>query len=245
MIAKVSAKYFVSFLDKGDIDVFLMQIKALYDSYKDYDNIISLYMQEDSNTLILIKDGYAIVCVGQSIKRKQRIELAEFLQNNAYSIFCKIKLPFKAFLRESGNTFLKEKLTGQKTHDVITSVKEACDILSEVFPSYKSKESKDALYCDMSHRIRHGVSKVYTIKEASTLTAYGKVKNNVLLCDAATLYKYRRQGLFKRLLLHMISDFGCPINIHAASRTKESDKVYKKLRFVKQYKWYLYSKQEN
>ena len=34
MIAKVSAKYFVSFLDKGDIDVFLMQIKALYENMK-------------------------------------------------------------------------------------------------------------------------------------------------------------------------------------------------------------------
>lgn len=245
MIVKVSAKDFVSFLDKGDIDVFLMQIKALYESYKDYDNIISLYLQEDSDTLILIKDGYAIVCIGNSTKSKQRKELSDFLQSNAYSVFCKRKLQFKGFVRESGNVFLKEKLAGEKTHNVITSAKEACDILSEVFPSYRSKDSKDALYCDMSHRIRHGVSKVYTIKEASTLTAYCKVKNDVLLCDVATLYKYRRQGLFKRLLFHMANDFGCLVNIHAASRTKESDKVYKKLRFTKKYKWYLYSKQEN
>ena len=231
-------------VNKKVSDIFLMQINALYESYKGYKDIMTLYCQPDSASIILIKDGFAIVYVGGKLNAQKKRELESFLQNNACGVFCERKLRLNGFFKTKGSVFLKKKVTGTKRNDITTGIGEACDILSEVFDEYKSSDDKTALYCDISHRVRHGISKVYSIKGASTLTAYCKEINSVLICDAATRKPYRGKGYFKLLLSHMAGDCYRAVDIYAASRDKTSDKVYKKLGFKKQYKWYLY-KQES
>lgn len=89
----------------------------------------------------------------------------------------------------------------------------------------------EAWYVDMSHRIRHGISKVYTYKDSATLTVQYDVDGNIFISHVATLPKMRGRGYSTKLLQTIAYKYHSEGKIVELAAEKDMREFYKKIGF--------------
>ena len=194
MTARITApEDFERLPDRG---IEAQKIRALYKAYGAEYDFCRFYRQND-DTFLAVLDGDYILCEGEA----DNSELAGFFSAYGFgSVFCSEKAAEELsgricavcheiyLMRYAGGAEYAENIEPQPQLDKVYEIlKTAFDIQYEPW------------YLDMSHRIRHGISRCI-ILEGSTLTVQHDINGEALLSQIAALPQSRRKGNSRRLI---------------------------------------------
>lgn len=165
------------------------KIRALFLAYGLKYDFCRFFRQE--NAFLSALDGSFVLC-GDKLDFG---ELAEFLSMNGFSeLFC-CEAAGKRLSEYLDADFRYVKLCrfegGHSTCDFTENppLSEVYEILREGFDI-----QFEPWYLDMSHRIRHGISRCFTLNGASTVTVQHELNGEALLSQTATKSSARGQG---------------------------------------------------
>ncbi len=172
------------------------KIRALFDAYGAKYDFCRFYRQDDGYISVL--DGSIVICTGEGCDYS---ELADFLRIQGFSdVFCSETAGKKLanaldrtyelvdLMKFSGGTSYFDFDTDVPLSDVFEIIREGFDIEFEPW------------YLDMSHRVRHGVTRCCTLNNKAALVIQHDINSEALLSQVATLKAHRGEGYAKKLV---------------------------------------------
>lgn len=184
-----------------------LKIRALYSAYGGKYEFCRFFRQ--GGTYLACLDGSFVICEGG---RTDWEELAGFLTMNGFTdIFCSVsagrelrgKIPAefsRVDLMEFGSAG-----TGGALPDCSPS--EAWKVISARFPI-----EFEPWYLDMSHRVRHGISRCISDGRAALVVQHS-INGESLISQVSVLPEYERQGIAGSLLRSTCSALGGTIQV--------------------------------
>ena len=216
-----------------------VKIKALARAYGTQNDFVAFYSDENGDIIICIQDYSATVRLNNAVSEEQLHELADFLQGNASEVMADFEIPMpKSYNIQIGYSY-SGMLEGKPCTDINNNLKQCFDILKVIFTEWITEEIFEQWYTDMSHRIRHRVSKLYN-KGNSTVTVYAKENDVLMLSQIATLPSGRKKGKALELIQYAVSDNMPFEKIMLDSLNEKSDSFYEHIGFKVNNKWYYY-----
>ncbi len=219
MITRITAPEELAGLPEKGIEP--QKIRALYRAYGAGYDFCRFYRQ-NGNTFIAALDGDFILSEGDA----DHSELAGFFSACGFnSIFCSeraaAELPFHTsyvyLMRYTGGSAECSEIDRQpRLGEFFEILKTAFDIQYEPW------------YLDMSHRIRHGVSRCMLL-DGSTLTVQHNINGEALLSQIAAFPQCRGKGVTKRLIRAVCSELA-PSEVYVLCE-KELTEFYRKCGF--------------
>ncbi len=165
------------------------KIRSMYLAYGLKYDFCRFYRQD--NCFLCSLDGSFVICGDVTDIN----ELSQFLCMNGFSdVFCSesvgvelskllnAECSFVNMMKYSGNDYYVSVNTEPKLSEVYDILKDGFDIDFEPW------------YLDMSHRVRHGISKCYTLDNSATVTVQYCLNNEALISQVATKKDARGQG---------------------------------------------------
>lgn len=212
-------------------------IKAYMNAYGFGRSFIRFFADEQGEVVICQKDYKSYVYIGNEEKIE---EATSFLMATATKICTEIKLPqIEHWFTKMGSEYFLANPPCEELVDVDNTIASAHTIISEVFPDAVGPITYSAWYTDLSHRVRHDVSSMYTIPEKCTATVFANDDGIVLISQLATSALHRKQGLANKLLAHICSvQKATGLSLYSAN--KISDVFYEKNGYEKTGEWYSY-----
>lgn len=172
------------------------KIRALFDAYGTKYDFCRFYRQ--GNGYISVLDGSVVVCEDVAC---DYTELADFIRMQGFSdIFCSETAGKKLANALDGNCELVNLMkfsdgrskcdfrTDMSLSDVFAIIREGFDIEFEPW------------YLDMSHRVRHGVTRCCTVDNKAALVIQHDINGEALLSQVASLKAHRGEGFAKKLV---------------------------------------------
>ncbi|MDR1755329.1 MAG: GNAT family N-acetyltransferase [Eubacterium sp.] len=197
MIIEVKDEHILKSL--GYKDIYEGKIKVLYRAYGIKQNFCSFFMQDKSLLISRLDRDYIIKIFDDDYDAE---ELAAFLNaSNAKGLFLPSELlkqlaPYVHAL-ELRYCGIMEYRGGHKP-DIIDGSPDLTDIFNILKNDFYIEYS--SWLTDVSHRVRHGISKVFLYRSASTVTALYDADGQVFLTQVATKSELRGQGLASGML---------------------------------------------
>ena len=227
MIKRVYSEDQLLILPKSGIEA--QKIRALMKAYGTNYDFCSFY-KSDEFILARFYNEFVICKYGMSDNNKLD-ELSEFLTFSGFSkIFCSDDVGeiLKGELSLNCKKLNLMKFCGE-VPKVCENIKElsltkAYDILKTSF-----EINFEPWYLDMSHRIRHGISKFYG-NDSSVLAVQHDLCGEALLSQIATIPEKRGQGKASELILSVCKTL-CKSNVFLLCEDKNLS-FYKKLGFI-------------
>ncbi len=228
-----------------------LRIRALTKAYGFGYSFLRFFGDEEYKLAICIQDGFAVLWIAdgeESFRKKKAAEAAEFLPMAADYLLS--ELPLEGITEEfeptEGYTFVCREYPPKELEGITENVQVAFPILSRVFPESVNQKCYLQWYADHSHRIRHGMSRVFTLDGVCTGTCYACEDGFLGVNQLATLPEHRKEGWAKAMLSHMTFAVRPEKGILLQSQNPESDRFYERLGFLPVEKWYSYErKKEN
>lgn len=215
-----------------------IRMKTLFRAYEmKYPQIVRFYGNEDGSFLVCAQGNIATVYTESETILQ---EAAPFLQMQFSEILTEYPVKLIGYQLEAGMMYqkAKEDFSLCQIESISHNIQESYEILSQVFSSINA-DTYMQWYADTSHRIRHGVSKIYTCENQCTATAYGVIDGVMLITQLATLPKARGKGLASQMLAHCMTDCQArKMILHSEGRN--SDLFYEHNGFSSIGKWYYY-----
>lgn len=215
------------------------RIRALYRAYGLQYDFVRFFANEDQSILLCLEDGFATVCC----TKEGAAEAAAFLSLTAGEVLSELPLPLEGFSGESGNAYAGQPLAPERIEGIKTDISTAYPLLTESFHGMIPEGKYPLWYADFSHRLRHGVSKVYTLPGIVTGSVYGVENGQLLLCQLGVSQKERGGGWARRMIAHICGENPSAARLLLHSRNGDSDRFYRHLGFEKTGQWYYYSRQ--
>ncbi len=227
MIKRIISEDDLLMLPKSGIEA--QKIRALLKAYGTNYDFCSFY-KSDEFILARFYDEFVICEYGKADNIKLD-ELCEFLTFSGFSkIFCSenVAVVLKGDLSLNCKKLNLMKFCG-KAPEVCgnyteLSLTEAYDILKTSF-----EINFESWYLDMSHRIRHGISKLYG-NDSSVLAVQHDLCGEALLSQIATIPEKRGQGKASELILSVCKML-CKSKIFLLCEDKNLS-FYRKLGFI-------------
>lgn len=216
-----------------------LRIKALLKAYGMGRRFISFYGNEDGSILICVQDNFAVAYLKNKTYTQ---EVSEFLSLTVNSVLSDYPLNLYKYKIRRGNTYVLKKWDNVLLENVSNEIQTGYNLLSKVFTKSINSVTYNRWYTDLSHRVRHNMSKIYTYNNACSATAYLFNKGTVMITQLATLEQERGKGLARQLLFHIASDKPNTKEILLLSQSETSDKFYEKIGFIPMAKWYCYER---
>lgn len=172
------------------------KIRALYNAYGAKYDFCRFYRQ--GNSYISVLDGSFVLCLDSAADLE---ELAEFLQMQGFSDIFYSEAVGKALSDRLGRGFdivNLMKFSGGSVSvefDNEPSLSDVYKIISEGFDI-----AFEPWYLDMSHRVRHGISKCCVLDSKAALVIQHDINGEALLSQVATLKAHWGEGLAKKLV---------------------------------------------
>ncbi|MDF2567212.1 MAG: Acetyltransferase family [Oscillospiraceae bacterium] len=139
---------------------------------------------------------------------------------------------------KAGFIMTKDKCVNNEDLDLVSDLKTSYDIIQKSFDDIKNtKQSFEQWYCDMSYRVRHGISEVLCYRDVGTATLYASDRDFGILNQVAVIPERRSDGL-GRLLVQSMENRITSKNSVIYSRNDQSDAFYQKLGYQKYVYWY-------
>lgn len=193
MISRIFADEEFSALPAKGLEA--QKIRALYNAYGTKYEFCRFYRQ--GNSFLSMLDGSGVLCSAADDME----EWAHFLSMNGFSeLFCSVETA-QALSRSVSfgiETVNVMKYCGERYHEPFDSapaLRSAYTIINEGFDI-----DFEAWYLDMSHRVRHGVSRCCVLDEKAALVIQHDLNCEALLSQVAVLRNERAQGLGLRLI---------------------------------------------
>ena len=181
-------------LPKQGIEV--QKIRALYQAYGTGYDFCKFYKQGSAVLAYLDKN-----CVLYSDNGVDFDELSDFLLMNGFNdLFCTEETAncLLKHLSADCQTVVAMQFSGKPMQSDIIET----DSLSELFGIISTGFDIDfePWYLDMSHRIRHGVSRAFKLSDTAALVVQHNINGEALLSQIAVVPAARRQGLASKLI---------------------------------------------
>lgn len=224
----------------SDAHPLLTKIKALIKAYG-CDYPFCRFYQGDN----VIISRYYYSCMVYIYGDYDIDEVIEFVLSYQFTfIQCNQKLDMgDNFNYTSGNIYENAADTSKVKMILNDSIKECFNIVGDSFYSSFDKEQYERWYADMSHRVRHGVSKIYNKDGKSSVCLYAYDEDIVILSQIATKKEFRRQGIAKEIVNAVCDEYkGRCIMLY--SKNKDSNRFYEKIGFKCVEIWHNYDKVE-
>lgn len=184
------------------------KIKSLYEAYGISSGICRFYLI-GSPTLAAIAADMDSCLIIAGVAEPDLEELASFIGMTA-----PIKVDMPAKLGESLKSRLSDKYKAEYSISLhyhppkqlaFTQVNDSpkLDDAYKIISSSFEGIEYNSWYVDISHRVRHGISKVYTYMNATTCTMQYNLDGKVFLSQIATLPTERGKGYASKLVSHV------------------------------------------
>ena len=213
------------------------RIRAMAGVYDSRHEWVRFYADDGNRTFLCFERGFAVLFCRNSLPDPDTEGL---LSATATAVLSEIPLSLPGFAEERGTVFRHTGIPAVRLEGVSSEIAEAYKILSRVFPDEVNEGCFPEWYADFSHRVRHGMSKVYTLPGKCTATLYCQENGVLFLSQIATLEKYRRQGLAKSLMGHIVAKNGTVLPVVLMSRSRESNAFYDHMGFIRVGSFYYY-----
>ena len=216
------------------------RIKAMAKAYGAGYEWVRFYADEQWSTLLCMERGSATLFCRESLPNPDTEGL---LMAAATEVLSEIPLVLPGFYEEKGLVFGKKFLSSVQLEGVSSRIADAYEILFRIFPNEVNQTCFPEWYADLSHRIRHGMSRIYTLPGKCTATLSCRENGALFLSQLGTLLGYRRQGLAAALIGHIAAESDCSGPVVLLSRDMESDEFYRHIGFLEMGNWYYYRRQ--
>lgn len=172
------------------------KIRALYQAYGTGYDFCKFYKQ--AGTTLAFLDGS---CVINSDSNTDSEELSDFLAMNGFTdIFCSATVgdAICKNLSADYNTVYAMRFCGEAVSDEITETKSPDEVYSIIKTGFDI--DYEPWYLDMSHRIRHGVSRAFRLDRKAALVVQHDINGEALISQVAVVPEYRGRGYASKLL---------------------------------------------
>lgn len=239
MIIKVKDKK--EFSDFKIQDIYSIRIFSLLEAYGTKYDFAVFYKQLDKAgniTSILSKlDGDYTVSAGDNA---DFTELEAFFSTMGYtSVLSDDRLRINDFYDQGVVMKTARKAEFHKNGAVIDDYPNLMDIFN--MEDYDQLDF-ESWYVDLSHRIRHGCSKAYTISingQIISSAVFSSIwKNNAILTSVHTAGDYRHNGFGSALVSEMIMDVRN--HVYLMREFNKNEKFYKRLGFENTGYWRMF-----
>ncbi len=222
------------------VDLYSIRIKSLLNAYGTGYDFAVFYKQINDNgeiTAVISKldDDFTISSNGSD-----NDELAEFIDVIGYSsCLCDELLNYDRKYDEGIIMAADKKTEFQLPYAEIDEFPKLMDLFN--FEDYDSADF-EAWYVDVSHRIRHGCAKAYSVNVNSEIVSSGIFSsiynNDAILTSVHTASEFRRMGYGSMLVSHMMCDISG--RIYLMREKDKNEQFYSRLGFNNIGKWRLY-----
>lgn len=222
-------------------DAFSVRILSLLKSYGCNYQFATFYKQVNDNgviTSILSKlDDDFTLAVNDDF---DDAELVHFFCVTGYnSIMCNDEFDFGAGFEEGVVMSCSSKREGAMVGVTIDEYPKLMDLYN--FVDYEGMDFK-AWYVDISHRVRHGTAKAYTLNVGTDIISSGILsslyEDKAILTAVRTSDEFRRMGYGSALVNYICCDVVGTVYIMRDKNLNEE--FYKKLGFKNIYNWRIY-----
>lgn len=138
---------------------------------------------------------------------------------------------------QSGNIFVKlsSYLSENTEKAEAVSLPQVFEVICRCFPDL-TQNRFDSWYCDISHRIRHGVCRAFLYREsaAAIVLSYGQT---AIISQFCVLPEHQRHGVGSKLI-KMIESVYSGQRLVVFSRDEVSDAFYRKNNFLPTERWF-------
>lgn len=178
------------------------KIRALFQAYGTGYDFCKFYKQ--GRSVLAYLDGSLVLYADN---RADYSELSDFIRLNGFTdFFCSAETANRLsnYLTADYNSVLGMKFTGEPRTANITET----DALSEVFGILSTgfEIEFEPWYLDMSHRIRHGVSRAFLLDNTAALVVQHNINGEALLSQIAVVPSRRGQGCATKLIQAVCSE---------------------------------------
>lgn len=237
----------LDYKDKGLIErlpsntVNAIKIKSLFKAYGMGYKFLTFYADEKSEIVVAVQDSAATLYLNNPAKN---LEATTFLSLISSTIVSECPLLFDDYKCETGKIYSidTQNLTPKFCLQVSNVIHSAYSVLNKVFNQSINSVNYQKWYTEISHRVRHGVSKTYTIENCGTLTLYGKVGETLSIVEFGVVEALRKRGIATKLLNHLFADNRLVKRMILYSQDSNADGFYEKTGFVHTGNWYYYEK---
>lgn len=221
-------------------DLYSVRIKSLllaYGTKYDFASFYCQYSHDEITTIISKLDGDYTISAKQNA---DTAELEEFLLTIGFStVLTDRNLALNINFSEGAVMRCNKKTEIFSRYASVNEYPKLMDLFN--FADY-DKADFESWYVDISHRIRHGCAKAYTLcvnDEIISSGIYSSIFNNdAVLSAVKTEPEFRKMGYGSALVSHMICDIkGTVFLMRDKNRNEE---FYRKLGFENSGKWRLY-----
>lgn len=217
------------------------RIRAIHRAYGMGYEFVRFFGNEDGSILLEEEEGFAAVWCGNPAGKE---ELEAFLPLLAKEVLSETELNLPGFTREEGNAYARSPFPPERLEGVKTDIATAYPLLCRVFEDAVPQGQYDKWYAGFSHRIRHGMSRVFTLPGIVTGTAYCIEEGRLMVSQLGVAQAWRGKGYGKKMLAHICGECAPIRELILHSRDSASDRFYEHLGFQKTGRWYYYASPE-
>ena len=222
-----------------------MKMRALYRAYGLQYPFCSYYISEDEQAAAVLYEGSLLFSdvMHRSLFWEDSLSLLPIRNISSDTV-----LDLTGFASKSG-TFFRHENTQQAdelplTHGKIT---DAYQILKRVFPETFCTENEQEFYmqwyCEMSHRVRHGVTDVAVLEDKATATVFCIEDDAVFLSQIGVLPGLRGGGFGRKLISSVMRCYAGK-TCYVFSKNPNADKFYLALGFTPVGSWQDYFRKD-
>jgi GNAT superfamily N-acetyltransferase len=219
----------------------MLKIKAQFQAYGTQYDFVRFYANEERTQIISIQDNVATFYGNEDDDFE---EACNFLSMTTNEVLSEILIPLDEYCVGEGNIYVCKDIQNITLENVSHNIDDAYRVLSQVFSEDINEKNYPRWYTDVSHRVRHKVSRVYTYRNICSGTAYCNIDGQLLITKLATVESARGQGLATKMIHHIASHEKDVKRIVLLSQNKTSDRFYEKIGFTFYKNWYYYVREE-
>ena len=217
----------------------LLKIKTHYDAYGVGYPFCRFYLLPDGVASWL--SGCLTVCAS-----KPSEELADFVKMTGavtVAVNPEAACPLEGFDRQAGSLMRAEGRRSPSDRLPEGKIDQAYAILSSAYPEKFYPAMRENWYLEMSHYLRHGLSKLYHLEDRATVTVLCENETMAVINQVAVLPQAQRQGLGGRLMQGVLQTLpGKTVFVY--SRNPSTDLFYQRQGFEPAGRWLEYHKKE-
>lgn len=216
------------------------RIRALADAWGLDSGLARFYADEQGRAFLSFEQDLATLFLPDGAFAP---EAAEFLSVTAGEVLTDTPLELPGFSEKIGNCYTHSAFPAARMEGVTEGIQTAYELLSRVFPDSIHAGVYREWYADLSHRVRHGMSRVFTLPGICSGTLYCREGDTAQLCQIAVAPERRGEGWGRAMLSHLAAEAGEGMRLELQSRSPESDRFYGHLGFAPAGQWYFYQRE--
>lgn len=216
------------------------RIRSLARGYGLTSPLLRIYAEEKGRAFLSYEKDFAVLFLRDSSVKQ---EAEDLLMVTAGEVLSGTRLQLDGFQEKAGRVYKAGRLRSERLDGIESGIRSAYSLLSSSFPELINETTYPEWYADLSHRIRHGMSKLYVLPSICTGTMQCRENGVVTVAQLAVAPERRGSGWGRKMLEHIAADNQPFERLVLLSRDEKSDDFYERIGFIRIGSWYYYARQ--